>query len=115
MEFRHELARLAIEEAIAPHRRIGLHRAVLAALSSGSPHGAADPARLSHHADAAGDVDAVLRHAPAAGERAAELCAHQEAAQQFARALRHPGLLTVAVRGKRCVRDGAQSSAMRTC
>ena len=31
------------------------------------PHGPIDPARLSHHADAAGDVDAVLRHAPEAG------------------------------------------------
>ena len=93
LEFRHELARLAIEEAVAPHRRIALHRAVLSALSS-SEHGPIDPARLSHHADAAGDVQAVLGHATAAGERAAELCAHQEAAQQFARALRHAALLS---------------------
>src|SRR6478672_8209965 len=31
LQFRHELARLAIEEAVAPHRRIQLHRAVLTA------------------------------------------------------------------------------------
>jgi len=86
--FRHELARLAVEEAIAPDRRVALHRAVLAALST-SVHGPVDPARLSHHADAAGDVEAVLRYAPAAGRRAAGLCAHREAAAQFARALRH--------------------------
>ena len=51
------------------------------------------PARLSHHADAAGDVEAVLRHAPAAGERAAGLCVHREAAEQFARALRYGAAL----------------------
>ena len=89
LQFRHELARLAIEEAVAPHRRIQLHRAVLTALSSRPAGGPVDPARLSHHADAAGDAEAVVRHAPAAGERAAELCAHHEAAEQFARALRH--------------------------
>jgi len=92
--FRHELARLAVEEAIAPDRRVALHRAVLAALST-SAHGPVDPARLSHHADAAGDVEAVLRYAPEAGRRAAGLCAHREAAAQFARALRHAPLLAL--------------------
>ena len=91
--FRHELARLAVEDAIAPDRRIGLHREVLEALST-SAHGPVDPARLSHHADAAGDVDAVLRYAPEAGERAAGLCVHREAADQFGRALRHGAALT---------------------
>jgi DNA-binding CsgD family transcriptional regulator/tetratricopeptide (TPR) repeat protein len=90
--FRHELARLAIEDAIAPDRRVGLHRDVLLALSA-SAHGPVDPARLSHHADAAGDVEAVLRYAPAAGERAAGLCVHREASDQFARALRHGAAL----------------------
>lgn len=93
LEFRHELARLAIEEAIAPHRHLALHQAVLDALTS-SARGRVDPARLSHHANAAGDVDAVLRHAPEAGERAAQLCAHHEAAEQFARALRHAEMLS---------------------
>ena len=90
--FRHELARLAVEDAIAPHRRVQLHRDVLRELSS-TPHGPIDPARLSHHADAAGDVEAVLRHAPEAGERAAGLCVHREAAEQFGRALRHGAAL----------------------
>lgn len=93
LEFRHELARLAIEAAIAPHRRVALHREVLGALAS-SARGPVDPARLSHHADAAGDVEAVLLYAPEAGERAAALCAHNEAAQQFARALRHAAMLS---------------------
>ena len=63
--FRHELARLAVEEALPPHRRVALHRAATAALA-GRPGGAADPARLAHHADVAGDGAAVLRFAPAA-------------------------------------------------
>ena len=48
----------------------------------------ADPARLAHHADAAGDGAAVLRFAPGGGRRAASLGAHREAAAQYARALR---------------------------
>ena len=32
--FRHELARVAIEESIPPNRRIALHRAILAALEA---------------------------------------------------------------------------------
>jgi DNA-binding CsgD family transcriptional regulator len=90
--FRHELARLAVEDAIALDRRVALHREVLRALSTAAP-GPVDPARLSHHADAAGDVEAVLRYAPAAGERAAGLCVHREAAAQFALALRYGAAL----------------------
>jgi DNA-binding CsgD family transcriptional regulator/tetratricopeptide (TPR) repeat protein len=86
--FRHELARLAIESAIPPHRRRALHAAILAELSAPSS-GEADDARLAHHADEAGDDVAVLRHSRAAAERAGRLGAHREAAAQYARALRH--------------------------
>lgn len=85
--FRHELARLAVEESLAPHRRAALHRAALAALVD-SGTGEADAARLAHHAEGAGDAEMVLRFAPAAGVRAAALGAHREAAAQYARALR---------------------------
>jgi len=85
--FRHELARLVVEESIDPHRRSTLHRAALAALRD-PPTGSRDLARLAHHAEAAGDGAAVLELAPAAGEQAAELGAHREAAAQFGRALR---------------------------
>jgi DNA-binding CsgD family transcriptional regulator len=88
VRFRHEIARVAVEEALAPHRRLALHRKALAALAAGARP---DPARLAHHAEAAGDADAVQRYAPAAGERAAMLGSHREAAAQFARALRHGG------------------------
>jgi DNA-binding CsgD family transcriptional regulator len=85
--FRHELARLAVEEAISPHRRVALNRGVLAALRS-TPEGAPDAARMAHHAEAAGDGPAVLEFAPAAAARAASVGAHREAAAQYARALR---------------------------
>ena len=84
--FRHELARLAVEEALPPNRRLSLHRKALTALAD-PPTGAPDLERLAHHADAAGDGPAVLRFAPAAGARAAALGAHREAAAQYARAL----------------------------
>jgi DNA-binding CsgD family transcriptional regulator/tetratricopeptide (TPR) repeat protein len=85
--FRHELARVAIEESIPPNRRVALHRAALAALEARSGDGP-DSARLADHAEAAGDQDAVLRWAPDAAERAARGGSHREAAAQLARALR---------------------------
>jgi DNA-binding CsgD family transcriptional regulator/tetratricopeptide (TPR) repeat protein len=85
--FRHELARLAVEESLPPNARIALHSLALAALTS-PPKGLPDVARLAHHADAAGDDEAVQRFAPEAAVRAAALGAHREAASQYARALR---------------------------
>lgn len=85
--FRHELARLAIEESVPPNRSAVLHQRALAALAS-PPTGNLDLARLAHHAKAAGDAKAVLQFAPAAAERAASLGAHREAAAQYGRALR---------------------------
>ena len=85
VSFRHELARLAIEEAIAPDRSLELHRAALVVFDR---PGSTDLARLAHHAEAAGDGNAVLRFAPAAAQRASALAAHSEAAAQYERALR---------------------------
>jgi DNA-binding CsgD family transcriptional regulator/tetratricopeptide (TPR) repeat protein len=86
--FRHEIARVAIEDALPPDRRVGLHRRALLALADAAGHWP-DLARLAHHAAAAGESEAVLRYAPSAGERAAALRAHREAAAQFALALGH--------------------------
>jgi DNA-binding CsgD family transcriptional regulator len=97
--FRHELARLAIEESIDPHRRAALHRMALAALRS-QPEGRRDLARLAHHAEAAGDAAAVLELAPAAAVRAAAVGAHREAAAQYARALRYASILPPARRAE---------------
>jgi DNA-binding CsgD family transcriptional regulator/tetratricopeptide (TPR) repeat protein len=87
--FRHELARLAVEDSLAANRRVALHRAALEALDQ--PAAAPDLDRLAHHAEAARDAEAVLRFAPAAAERAALLGAHREAAAQYARAVRFAG------------------------
>jgi ATP/maltotriose-dependent transcriptional regulator MalT len=85
--FRHELARLAIEESLPPDVRLELHRRALSALASPAS-GAPDLARLAHHAEAAADDEAVLRFAPAAAAEAARVGAHREAQDQYARALR---------------------------
>ncbi len=97
--FRHELARLAIEEAIAPHRRMALHRAAIHALASRE---AEDPdfARLAHHAEAGEDADGVSQWAPRAAVRAAGSGAHREAAAQYARALRYADRLPLAVQAE---------------
>ena len=91
--FRHEIARVAIENSLPPHERVALHRRALAAMTAAADY-RPDVARLAHHAEAAGDDAAVLRYARLAGERAAALRAHREAAAQFARALRHGSGLT---------------------
>jgi DNA-binding CsgD family transcriptional regulator/tetratricopeptide (TPR) repeat protein len=95
VSFRHELARLAVEEALVPNRRVALHRRALAALVD-----RAGAARLAYHAEGAGDGHAVLRHAPAAAERAAAAGAHREAAAQYARALRFADRLAPAERAR---------------
>jgi DNA-binding CsgD family transcriptional regulator len=82
--FRHELARMAVEETLGPVRRRHLHRLALRALRAGG----ADVARLAHHAEAADDAAAVAELAPIAAARASELGAHRESAAQYERALR---------------------------
>jgi DNA-binding CsgD family transcriptional regulator len=83
LAFRHELARLAVEQSLDAGRARSLQLQVLRALEEAR----AEPARLAHHAEAAGDPGALLRHAVAAAERSAEVGAHREAAEQYARAL----------------------------
>jgi DNA-binding CsgD family transcriptional regulator/tetratricopeptide (TPR) repeat protein len=95
--FRHEIARITVEDSLTPHRRLALHRGALRALAS-PPVGAPDLTRLAHHAEAAGDAEAVLRFAPGAAQHAASTGAHREAAAQYARALRFAGALPPAER-----------------
>ena len=85
--FRHELARLSLEGSVGPASKARLHRQALAAIS-GRPGPALDFARLAHHAEAAGDADAVVRFALPAAERASSMGAHREAAAQYGRVLR---------------------------
>jgi DNA-binding CsgD family transcriptional regulator/tetratricopeptide (TPR) repeat protein len=95
--FRHEVARQAILEATDPGQRLALHGRVLALLEAG-PADARPLARLAHHAEGAGDRDAVLRYAPSAAAEAADAGSHREAAAQYARAIRFAGDLPPAKR-----------------
>ena len=97
--FRHEIARLVVEESLPPGRRAALHRGALLALAS-PVSGAPDLARLAHHAEAAGDTEAVLKYAPAAAAQAAAAGARREAAGLYARALRFADALEPAGRAE---------------
>ncbi|MDQ1744630.1 MAG: hypothetical protein QOE23_2969, partial [Pseudonocardiales bacterium] len=83
--FRHELARLAIEQTLTPAALTGLHAAALEVLRV---RDGGDDRRLAHHAAGSGDRACVLLHAPRAAARAARLGAHREAAEQYRLALR---------------------------
>ncbi|HEY8042706.1 MAG TPA: AAA family ATPase [Streptosporangiaceae bacterium] len=85
LKFRHEIARLAVQDAVPAHRRGLIHARILDVLGR---CGGDDDARMAFHAEGAGDAPAVLRYAPAAARRAAQLGAHREAAAQYERALR---------------------------
>jgi DNA-binding CsgD family transcriptional regulator len=122
LAFRHTLTREAILAAIAPLRRRLLHSRVLAALRE-VPAAKQNLARLAHHAEAAGEREAVLAFAVAAAEQAAGLHAHREAAAQYARALRFADDLPAAERAhlleQRSVAcyvsdDGEEAIAART-
>ena len=85
VRFRHELARRAVEDALAGARRRELNRAVLAVLTARG----VDAARLAHHAREAGDLDGLVRHGLTAGRRAAAAGAHREACELLAPLLEH--------------------------
>jgi DNA-binding CsgD family transcriptional regulator/tetratricopeptide (TPR) repeat protein len=97
--FRHELSRLAVEESLSPDVKLALHSQALTALA-GRPSRRAETARLAHHAEEAGDADAVLHFAPAAARAAAAVGAHREAAAQYDRALRFSGATSLRTRAE---------------
>lgn len=81
VRFRHDIARQAIEDSLPPGRRAALHRGALAALVRQAVQ---DPARLVHHAQAAGDTEAVLRLAQVAAKLPAAAGARRAAAALYA-------------------------------
>ena len=85
LRFRHELARRAIEAALAPGRAAALHAAMFDALGVRG----AGAARLVHHAAQAGLPGAVLALAPRAAREAAQASAHRQAAVLYGLALEH--------------------------
>lgn len=99
LEFRHALAREAILASISLPRRRLLHGRVLAALQE-ETLSEQKLALLAHHAEAAGDREAVAAFAIPAADEAAALHAHREAAAQYARALRFADRLPAAERAR---------------
>lgn len=92
LRFRHELARVAVEEAVAPHLALRMHRRILEALPR-LPGESIGLARQVHHAQRAGDAAAVLRLAPLAAREAALRGARREAAAHCRAALQHADAL----------------------
>ncbi len=99
LAFRHELARIAVEDALPALRRQALHARVLEAIAgcNGAP---VQVARLVHHAAQAGDAAAVLQFAPMAAKQAAALSAHREAATHYHTALRYADKLPAEERAR---------------
>ncbi|WP_433370175.1 ATP-binding protein [Actinoplanes sp. CA-142083] len=90
LRFRHELARLAVEQSIPAHRTGRIHASILAGLRA---LGSDDDAGMAFHAEGARDTAAVLHYAVRAARRASELASRREAAAQYERALRFAGAL----------------------
>jgi len=86
VQFRHELARRAIEGSIAPTRRRALHQKIVDVLKRRTDARASE---IAHHAERAQDIAALLKFARLAGEDAAKAGAPREAASHFAAMLRH--------------------------
>jgi tetratricopeptide (TPR) repeat protein len=86
LAFRHELARIAVEDSLSPARRQSLHAQVLEALLSRAT--AEIPlSRLVHHATHAAHRSVLVRFGLAAAREAISLGAHREAVSQYATAL----------------------------
>ena len=86
VQFRHELARRAVEASIPPTRRRALHQKVVDVLKRRADARASE---IAHHAERAQDIAALLKFARLAGEEAARAGAPREAASHFAAMLRH--------------------------
>jgi DNA-binding CsgD family transcriptional regulator len=86
LRFRHELARVAVEQSIPRPRARALHARALAALTQPAQEPVA-LARLVHHAHLAEDAAAVLHFAPRAAREAASRGARREAASHCKAAL----------------------------
>jgi DNA-binding CsgD family transcriptional regulator/tetratricopeptide (TPR) repeat protein len=86
LRFRHELSRSAVEGALPPARRLGLHRTMLHILEE---EGSVDLALQAHHAIHTDEADLSIQYAPAAARNASSRGAHKEAARFFEAALDH--------------------------
>ncbi|MHA6204670.1 ATP-binding protein [Dyella soli] len=90
--YRHELARISMEQALPHPVAAALHERVLRYLEARG--GELPLARLVHHAAGAGDAAAVMQYAPRAAADAAMHGAHCDAAWLYGKALAHPERLS---------------------
>ncbi len=95
LSFRHELARRAVHEAMAPLRRRELHATALQLLKS---RGGVRAAELAHHAQQAGVIKDLVLYSQRAADEAAALGARRESLAHLARVLEHGTWLTNAER-----------------
>lgn len=93
IRFRHELARIAVEESIPFNKKNSIHKRILNKLLD---HVATrtDLTRIVHHAKYAGDIKKVLEFAPKAAEQAILYGAHRQAAAHFGTALEYSNRLS---------------------
>ncbi len=92
LAFRHELARLAIQESLPPHQSRVLHDQVLQAMAARN-EGDHSLALMVHHATGAANNQAVLKYAPLAAREASQHGAHREAGRCYQVALDSARLL----------------------
>jgi tetratricopeptide (TPR) repeat protein len=97
--FRHELARIAIEQALPMPLAAALHARVLEFLER-QHEGYVPMSRLVHHASGAGNSAAVLKYALRAGDEAASHGAHCEAASLYTIAVTHLDALPLIERAR---------------
>ena len=96
VQFRHELTRRAIVDALPASRRIELNARVVAMLIEVG----ADPSRIVSHAAEAGDIDAIVEWAPRAARDASVSGAHRQAAAHYRAALDHADRFDVEARAE---------------
>ena len=86
LAFRHELARRAVHQAMAPLRRRELHAAALELLKRREHARAAE---LAHHAQEAAAMEELVLYSRRAADEADELGAHRESLRHLSHALKH--------------------------
>jgi DNA-binding CsgD family transcriptional regulator/tetratricopeptide (TPR) repeat protein len=94
VRFRHELARRAVEQSIAPTQRRPLHQKVVEELKSRHNSRASE---VAHHAALAGDIPVLVEFSRLAATQAARAGAPHEAASHYMTMLRHRAHLGAAL------------------
>jgi DNA-binding CsgD family transcriptional regulator/tetratricopeptide (TPR) repeat protein len=111
LSFRHELARRAVQDSMAPLRRRELHANALALLKDNSDVGAA---AVAHHAQGAGNTADLVSYSLRAADEAGALGSHRQSVEHLTRALEHATLLSDAQRAdllQRLAEAGEQCGA----